>query len=260
MQVTNEELSALIQQGHKEYIPELWNNVYKLLYLKCSKAYARYKEPLTKRGITIEDFKQEAYDVCLKAIQGYKSTEPFPFISYLKYPLMKKVAELLGIRRHKDILNYCTSLDELLVQDDESGNTILDTVSDTDVNIEDDAVKQGLNTTAEQLVWEQVNATLPERDARTVTERYKNGLTQKQTAEVLNISNSRVGQIEHKALRKLSNNPQLKLLADAYGLDSYKVYHASISNYLRYGNSAVEQVAIERVIADARYQAYINSL
>ena len=36
---TNEELALLIQQGHKEYISELWANCYKLMYMLADKIY-----------------------------------------------------------------------------------------------------------------------------------------------------------------------------------------------------------------------------
>ena len=58
---TNEELAILVQQGHREYISELWANCYKLLYSIVAKYYTAKHETFIRCGFTLEDLQQDCF-------------------------------------------------------------------------------------------------------------------------------------------------------------------------------------------------------
>lgn len=83
--MTNEELAEGIQQGHKEYIPILWEKVRKLIDLLVSKYYTQHTTLLKNAGYELADMKQESYFIFLKTVSAYNGK--YLFNSYIELTL-----------------------------------------------------------------------------------------------------------------------------------------------------------------------------
>lgn len=59
--MSNEELAMLIQQGHTEYISQLWDNLYRLIYKLCYAMYRKNSDRFSHYGITADDVLQQSY-------------------------------------------------------------------------------------------------------------------------------------------------------------------------------------------------------
>lgn len=70
--MTNEQLAIRIKEGDKDLIPQLWDNVSKLLKSLCNKLHITSIEKCTKAGVTIDDIFQESYFAMLDAVEYYK--------------------------------------------------------------------------------------------------------------------------------------------------------------------------------------------
>ena len=70
--LTNEELVLCIQQGKEEYIPDLWEQVRKLVCMMCVRYYHSKQERCAAAGVDIDDLEQEGYSRT-KGCDGYNS-------------------------------------------------------------------------------------------------------------------------------------------------------------------------------------------
>ena len=71
--MSNEELAVLAQQGNREAIEGLWEQVKRLLYQLARRFYRRYGvECCAQRGVTMADLEQECFLVLLDAVKAYK--------------------------------------------------------------------------------------------------------------------------------------------------------------------------------------------
>ena len=91
--MTNEELAVQIQAGEREQLPELWEQVHRLLALMFRRLLSQSPDNHTRAvsaGITLEDLEQEGYFALLEAVDAYDPTSGYKFTAYLKYPVMKR--------------------------------------------------------------------------------------------------------------------------------------------------------------------------
>ncbi|MDD3199340.1 MAG: hypothetical protein PHV95_09120 [Eubacteriales bacterium] len=109
--MTNEELVKLIQDGQEEYIPQLWDQVYKYICLKAKRRLIGEADNIKQLE---DDLINEAYFDFLIAVNGYKSDGGARFLTYLTYSLKNSFNRALGIRSNKDkhnIMHNVVSLD-----------------------------------------------------------------------------------------------------------------------------------------------------
>lgn len=104
--MSNEELAMLIQQGHTEYISQLWDNLYRLIYKLCYAMYRKNSDRFSHYGITADDIIQQSYFGFLAAVKAYSPDKGFKLTSYLHYHLVNCVRPLLT----KDALNKARAL------------------------------------------------------------------------------------------------------------------------------------------------------
>lgn len=245
--MTNEDMALLIQQGgNDELLPLMWNKVKKYLFSKSKEAYNKYNPFFISRDIELEDIKQECYCVMIKAIKGYKQEQKFKFTSYLKYPFINMLHELLGTRTSKtDTLDKAYSLDKEIITDNDT-YTLEDTVIDNTINVEDNVCTSVSDSQIASLLWQQVY-TLQDRQKDILIDRYKNNKTLAQIGKEKSLTTERIRQIEGKSLQALRGNTEVRRLADIFGYDSYKAYHSGLSSFKVKGYSEVEEIALQRI-------------
>ena len=108
--MTNEELVKQIQNGEREYIEQLWEQVADLVRYLADKHLLKYPSHYQQYH---EDMVQQSYFYFLKAIEGYQE-EKGSFTSYLSYYVRNAFNEVLqgrSIRQQNEPLNNALSVD-----------------------------------------------------------------------------------------------------------------------------------------------------
>lgn len=108
--ITNEQLAMCIKENNsKELKWLLWERVKPLLYKMAYLEYKYKREKFKKCGLELSDLKQSCIQVFLKALHGYNIDKGFKFISYLYYPMITTICDLLGTRTgvNKKPLDNC---------------------------------------------------------------------------------------------------------------------------------------------------------
>lgn len=102
--MTNEELALKIQNGERNLIPTLWEQVERFIYLKSENWYWQHEETCIRCGVALDDLKQVSYFAFLDAIRYYTSADSYKFLTYLVFRCgigLTRRAESAQRRRHK---------------------------------------------------------------------------------------------------------------------------------------------------------------
>ena len=206
--MTNEELARRIQQGERDLLLQLWEQVRRYAY---NRAYKWQKAAGGRGGTTVEDLEQEAFLALLEALEGWdEKAGPF-FLPW--YSLRLKSAFTVATaqrtqRDRKDPLQDCLSLDAPLT--DREGNPF--TLEDT---IPDQRAEDDLNTVEERdqkAAIRRVLDSLRVEQRRVILLRYYHDMTREQTAQRLHLTRTRAAAIEAKALRLLRHPANSRVL------------------------------------------------
>lgn len=242
--MSNEELATLIQQGHEELYPELWNNVVDFIQ---NMAKRRYSVMSIEFGTIVEaeDLAQSGYIALVEAVKHYKPDSEYKFLTYLSKCLKSAFAEVGGYRtRKKDPLKYAVSLDEPIL-DDENETTRLDFIADPGDQYEDADEKIWLEELRQAL--DRAVSELPPKQRETLFRRYALGQTQKEIGLSAGVSRDAIRQTEMAAYRELKNKARkngLKQFVDekkiddltpffmSIGIKSFNTNHTSVVEYL----------------------------
>lgn len=205
---TNEELAILVQQGHREYISELWANCYKLLYSIVAKYYTAKHETFNRCGFTLEDLQQDCFFVLLKMIKAYDPNKEYKFTSYAGYQIKNYLTRsVMGYDRNtKKItkpLNVSSSIDKPIGSGKDEELTISSTLKDETAELAfddalDDVYRQELHNAIEAGLQ-----TLTETQQAVIHERFYKSNTLSGTGDTLGISSGAVRQNEGQALKAL---------------------------------------------------------
>ena len=208
---TNEELALLIQQGHKEYISELWANCYKLLYMLSDKFYFARTERLAACGYTQEDLYQGCFFVMLKMVEAYDPEKGYKFTSYAGWHLKNYFKRtVLGYDQHvkgiRKPLNISDTIDEPIRSKKDGSDTdtlVVDTLIDDTAelafeNAEDEVYNTQLHNALEKGIQ-----TLSDEQQAVIREMFYNSNTYVGASDHLGLSVEGVRQRERYALRNL---------------------------------------------------------
>ena len=246
--MSNEELATLIQQGHEELLPELWNNVVGFIE---NMAKRRYSTMSIEFGTIVEaeDFAQSGYIALVEAVKYYKPDSEYKFLTYLSKCLKTAFAEVGGYRtRKKDPLKYAVSLDEPIL-DDENETTRLDFLADPEDQYEDADEKIWLEELRQAL--DRAVSELPPKQRETLFRRYALGQTQKEIGLSAGVSNDAIRQTEMAAYRALKHKARingLEKFVDEKKIDDLTPFFTNIGvkSFNTNHTSAVEYLAIKR--------------
>ena len=196
--MTNEELARRIQQGKRDLLLQLWEQVQRYAH---DRAYKWFRATNGRGGQTVQDLEQEAFLALLEALEGWDE-KAGPFLPW--YSLRLKAAFTAATaqrtkRDMKDPLQDCLSLDAPLTDREGDPFTLEDIIPDQ--RAEDD-----LEAVAErdrQAAIRRVLGTLAPDQRQVIQLRYFHGLTREQTAQRLHLTRAGVNTLEQKALRFL---------------------------------------------------------
>ena len=245
--LTNEELVLCIQQGKEEYIPDLWEQVRKLVCMMCVRYYHSKQERCAAAGVDIDDLEQEGYIAVLKAVTDYKPENGWKFSTYLRYHLLSALNNAAGLRTNKkgnDITYSSARLDAVVSGTDDS-LFLLDTVPDKEAEREFESVEDKLYH--EQLRRDLDNAIekLQEREKLIITEKYYNEKRMSRIADEQRITLAAVYDREKKALRKLSRDNRIREYRD--DIISRYGYNSGFGLWKNMGTSSTEYTALKLI-------------
>lgn len=200
MQASNETLVQRIQQGERELMPVLWDQVQAFVRQQANRWVNAWSG--SRPDVTFEDLYQCGYIALCGAVESYQPDKEATFIGWLAYYLKTAFAEEIGCRTKKklqDPLNHATRFESPVVGEEELllGDTIADP-TDYCEDLEQHIYQEHLRT-----VLEDAMEILPENQRAILAVRFFDGLTPDETANRLGISTNAVRQREVKALRTL---------------------------------------------------------
>ena len=138
---TNEELARRIQQGERDLILQLWEQVRRYAH---DRAYKWHRATGGRGGVTLDDLDQEGFIALLEALEGWNE-ESGKFLTW--YDLRLKSAFTAATaqrtqRDRKDLLQDCLSLDAPLTDREGDPFTLEDTIPDQRAEADMEAVAE----------------------------------------------------------------------------------------------------------------------
>ena len=205
--MTNEELARRIQQGKRDLLLQLWEQVQRYAH---DRAYKWFRATNGRGGQTVQDLEQEAFLALLEALEGW-SEEAGPFLPW--YSLRLKAAFTAATaqrtqRDRKDPLQDCLSLDAPLTDREGDPFTLEDTILDQRAEDDLEAVEEREKQAA---IWRVINS-LQTEQRQVILLRYYHDMTREQTAQRLHLTRTRAATIEAKALRLLRHPVNSRVL------------------------------------------------
>ena len=247
--MSNEELAARIQDGERELLPQLWEQVRRFV---CRMAYRRIGVLDGIGGVELDDLIQSGFLAVVDAVGYFQPDGEYKFLTYLDNCLKTEFARASGYRTSKidPLCTRCKSLDAPL-GDDPEGDTLLDFQEDPANQIED----------AERRIWlEQLRETmnkaissLPEEQQAVLECRYWKDLTREETSAVLGVNCTQAQLYERKALHKLAHDKYRNGLSQFVEERTAYYTHVGVNRFNSTHTSAVEKIVIERERLEHRY-------
>lgn len=216
--MSNEELVAGIQAG-EDRMGELWAHVEKLVMWKAHRVMAVLDG---RGGVEFDDLYQSGYPALVAAVDSYKP-ECGAFSTWLGYHLKTAFADATGYRSKKqqqDPIHRATSLDMPLTDETDSDDLMAITPDPAGMN--------GLEAAEEAIYRQQLHDALeaaldaiPEDCGEILRQRYYEGRTLADLAEVHGVTPERVRKKEYEAIRHLRRPKAACHLRPFYDFDFY---------------------------------------
>ena len=216
--MSNEELVAAIQAG-EDRMGELWDQIEKLVMWKAHRVMTALDG---RGGVEFDDLYQSGYPALVAAVDSYKP-ECGAFSTWLGYHLKTAFADATGYRSKKqqqDPIHRATSLDTPLTDETDSDDLMAITPDPAGMN--------GLEAAEEAIYRQQLHDALeaaldaiPEDCGEILRQRYYEGRTLADLAEVHGVTPERVRKKEYEAIRHLRRPKAACHLRPFYDFDFY---------------------------------------
>lgn len=248
--MTNEELALKIQNGERNLIPTLWEQVERFIYLKSENWYWQHEETCIRCGVALDDLKQVSYFAFLDAIRYYTSADGYKFLTYLVFPLRNRFNEACGIHTKAQAqrpLNRCKSLNAA-VPGFEEGITYEDTIVDELAAEDFQRAEDGIYNEQARSVLMSVWQPSPRCRAPLFGTAILRGWTVEKAGEKVGLTYVQCRNRETEGLRKLrrgKNRERLETFAD--GIISRYAYYGSYSLWRATGTSSTEYTALKLI-------------
>ena len=242
-----EELISLIQSGRHDLMEQLWMQLRRLIEWYAKRYYKRIGgiTGTAPGGVELDDLIQAGYIGLADAIANHDPSKG-SFTSYLSYHLLKVFRYTVGRtdKQLADPLNCAISLDLPIDADDPEGETWISALPDPRDDyapLEDRIFQEELHN-----VLENVINTLSAKEARAVRDEYFEGRKQRETAEELGVSISRVHQLRKDGIRHLRQSSAKKQLEIFLGEQVSYYKGNGLGRYIQTMTSGVERAVLHR--------------
>ena len=204
MTMTNEELARRIQQGERDLLLQLWEQVRRYAH---DRAYKWHIATNGRGGQTVE---QEAFLALLEALEGWTETAG-PFLPWYSLRLKAAFTAATGQRTKRDQLDplqNCISLNAPLTDREGGPFTLEDTIPDQRAEEDLETVEERDKQASIRRVLDSLQA----EQRQVILLRYYHDMTREQTAKRLHLTRTRANTIEQKALRLLRHPVNSRVL------------------------------------------------
>lgn len=236
---TNEELATAIQAGEREAIETLWAQCYSFVCLYANKwARAWVDRP----SFDADDFIQSGYIAMCEAVKAYQADRG-TFINLLAYYLKTEFAKVAGCRttaQMNEPINNALRLEAPAGNDEDGEITTGDTIPVEEPGfeeIESDMHKAYMRGAVKDALY-----SLPERLCIAIEAHYLDGKTYGEIAALLNVSESRIGQLMKQGLRELRNGTHAPTLSELLWHDRNFYSHTGYTSWKESGCSVQERM------------------
>ncbi len=236
--MTIEELVAEIQNGHTEYLPELWDKVYRFVAKKANNF-------LTFLGdnppCEFDDLCNNAYIYLLYALKQFDPEEGFKFLTYYGLALKNAFREAAGlrtVRARNDPLRNAISFSAPIADAEDS--VIEDIIAD-DTDIEEEVAKKIYDEELHNALEDALGKIKPDRE-KALRLYFYNNRTLEQVGAELGVTPERARQLCANGLRDL-RHPRIVKDLEKY-IDSRTNFYLGVSAHSQ--QSPVELLVIER--------------
>ena len=205
--MTNEELARRIQQGERDLILQLWEQVRRYAH---DRAYKWFRATNGRGGQTVQDLEQEAFLALLEALEGWDE-KAGKFLTWYDLRLKADFTAATAQRTQRnrlDPLESALSLDMPLLDGEDDLFTLADVVADP--RAEQDM--ENLEEIERQESVRRVVNSLQTEQRQVILLRYYHDMTREQTAQRLHLTRTRAATIEAKALRLLRHPVNSRVL------------------------------------------------
>lgn len=241
-----DELAMQIQQGRKDLLPDLWEEVCRFTDMFAKKYYAIISAGRpAPGGVTVDDLKQCAFLAVVDAISTYDPKRA-GFITHLVWFLRKHFRAAIGRseRQLRDPLNGSLSLDIPARDDDPDGEKWLDGIPDPCdciADTEDSIYREQLRKALEAALQ-----VIPTAEAECLRAEYFEGHTQAEIAARMGVSQSRANQLRNGGLRHIRTSSAGAKLERWLDSESPFYKQVGVDRFNRTHTSAVEAVMLWR--------------
>ena len=221
MSRTNEELAVLIRGGAMEFIPELWEQIERLVKWKARRIMA-VLDVMPGRGVEFDDLVQSGYLAMVDAVETYEPAAG-TFSNWFMLYLKTAFANATGYRTKAgkmEPLNSATSLDTPL-SDESDSDTLLAITEDPNGQVPLQSVEERLWNEQLHNALESALSSLPEQSAEILRLRHYDGLTFAAVGEIQGTTPERVRQMEREAIRHMRKPSILSVLRPFKEFDFY---------------------------------------
>lgn len=253
--MTNEELVAMIQNGEREKLQVLWEQVKHFVVAQARATAAKTK---TQRGVTAEDLYQSGYFALLSAVETFSSDAGGSFLGWLSFYLKKEFAQWGGWannKQRKEPLNSSISLDAPVGDTADNETTLGELQPDPDSSQAFDDAEKAMWNSQLRTALEKALDQIPNTQAETIRRRYFQGDTLKAVGTAMGISTERARQLEENGLQAL-RAPGVFEPLEAF-LEAKTPYYLHV-NYRRYKSSQTSAVE-EIVFIRERLRSHFNT-
>ena len=204
--MTNEGLARRIQQGERDLLLQLWEQVQRYAH---DRAYKWFRATNGRGGQTVQDLEQEAFLALLEALEGW-SEEAGPYLPWYSLRLKATFTSATAQKTQRDRLDPLESalLDMPLLDGEDDLFTLADVVADP--RAEQDM--ENLEEIERQESVRRVVNSLQTEQRQVILLRYYHDMTREQTAQRLHLTKARAATIEAKALRLLRHPVNSRVL------------------------------------------------
>ena len=244
--MSNEELVAAIQSGQTELLPQLWENVEKLIAWRANRFLSAISATGLCHGVESGDLINSGYFAMLAAIKTYEP-EQSKFSSWLLQYLQTAFAEVTGYRTEKqrsDPLRYALSMDMPLEEED--SDTLGDLHADPAAtipfeNVDAETFRGQLHNALEEAI-----SNLPDIQAVVIRRHYWDQQTLEEIGVAIGKSTERARQLEEKAIRAMRKQPCSRHLEDFVDQRTPYYLHVGPMDFQRTHTSATERLVLLR--------------
>ena len=182
---SNEQLCQLIQQGHTEYLFQLWQQCERFIRM-LAEQYVR----LYDRGQDlVDDCVQEAFISLQGIAQRYRADRGAQFLTFLKVSLHGTFRSVMLSGRgsaEKDPLNHCESLDKITLNADGDEQRLIDTIVDENAeneiqNVADESYRKSENA----FIRECIQLASEDKGKAILTEMLDSNVSYKEAIEII---------------------------------------------------------------------------